>query len=137
MFKRTFVIILSGILLSTTLCIQSASAQTGRDTRLTEKTRATVQKLGVGREARVEVKLQDNTKLKGYVSAAEGGSFTVTDSKTGTSQTVAYTDVTQVKKPGGGLSTRALVIISAAAVAAVIVAVTVVKPVVCDGGAGC
>jgi hypothetical protein len=50
---------------------------------------------------------------------------------------VAYADVKEVKKPGGGLSTRTWVIIGAAAVAAVIVGVTVIKPVVCDGGAGC
>lgn len=40
-----------------------------------------------------------------------------------------------MKKPGGGLSTRTWVIIGAAAAAAVIVGVTVIKPVLCDGGA--
>ncbi len=102
-----------------------------------EMMRAAAQKLGVGRGARVEAKLRDNTKVKGYVSAAGEDSFIVTDPKTGATQTVAYADVTQVKKPGGGLSTRTWVIIGAAAAAAVIVGVTVVKPVLCDGGAGC
>jgi hypothetical protein len=81
--------------------------------------------------------LRDNTKVKGFISATGEDSFIVTDSKTGMPQTVAYSDVNQVKKLDGGLSTRTLVIIGAAAIAAVIVGVTVIKPVVCDGGAGC
>jgi hypothetical protein len=100
-----------------------------------EKSRATVQKIGLGREARVEVKLRDQTKVKGYVSGAEEDSFTVTDAKTGTSQTVRYAEVASVKKPGHGLSTATWVIIGAATAAAIIIGVTVVKPVVCDGGA--
>ena len=45
-------------------------------------------------------------------------------------------DVMQVKKSGGGLSTRALVIIGAVAVAAVVIGI-IVKPALCDGGAAC
>jgi hypothetical protein len=136
MFSRTFAIMLSGVLLSVSLGLQSARAQTGRDAGADEA-RAKVQKMGVGRDARVEVRLRDNTKVKGYVSAAERDSFTVTDSKTGATRAVTYAEVTHVKKPGGGLSTRGWVIIGAAAVAAVIVGVTVIEPVLCDGGAGC
>jgi hypothetical protein len=128
---------LSGILMLTAFGLPSAHAQSSADARFAEKTRAQVQRLGVGRDARAEIKLRDETKLKGYVSAADGDSFTLTDAKTGASQRVAYADVAQVKKPGGGISTRTWAIIGAAAVAAVIVGVTVVKPVVCDGGAGC
>ena len=138
MLKRTFAIMLSGILTFTAFGLQGVRAQTGEDAQLAERSRARVQKLGVGRDARVEVKLRDNTRLKGYVSAAGEDSFTVTDSKTGASQMVAYTDVAQVKKPGGGgPSMRTWAIIGGAAVAAVIVGVTVIKPVLCDGGAGC
>jgi hypothetical protein len=105
------------------------------DTQATEKSRATVQKIGLGRDARVEVKLHDQTKIKGYVSAAEEDFFTVTDAKTGKSQTVRYAEVASVKKPGHGLSTATWVIIGAVATAAIVIGVTVVKPVVCDGGA--
>lgn len=140
MFRRTFNVALSGILLFTALATQPARAQTATDTRA-EQARATVRQVGVGREARIEIKLRDNTKLKGYVSAGGEDSFTVVDSKTGTPRTILYTDVAQLKKSGGGggggLSTRTLVIIGAVAVAAVVIAVTVIKPVVCDGGAGC
>jgi hypothetical protein len=94
--------------------------------------------VGVGRDARVEIKLRDHTKLKGYVGEAAEDSFTLIDAKTSAPRTIPYADVEQLKKPGsGGISTRTWVIIGAAAVAAVVIGVTVIKPVVCDGGAGC
>lgn len=128
---------ISGILWSSALGYQPARAQAQEATRSAEKARATVQSLGVSPRRRVEVKLQDGTKLKGSISAAGEDTFTVTDVKTGAPRTVAYADVARVKEPGGGLSVRAWVIIGAAAAAAVIVAVTVIEPVLCDGGAGC
>ena len=124
---------LSGMLLSTAFGFHAVRAQTATDTQAIEKTRAKVQRIGVGRDARVEVTLRDNTKLKGYISAAGQDSFTVTDRKTGTSQTIAFVDAAQVKKQGGGLSTRGWIIIGGAATAIVIVALTVVKPILCDG----
>ena len=114
-----------------------ARAQAPGADRAAEETRATVQRLGAGPKARVEVRLKDGSKFSGSVSAAGEDTFTVTDSKTGAPRTVAYADVARVKKPGGGLSPRTWVIIGAAAVAAVIVGVTVIEPVLCDGGAGC
>ncbi len=137
MQRRIFAMMLTGILLFTALGFQSVGAQTGTDMQRAAQTRTKVDKLGVGRDARVEVKLRDNTKLKGYVSAASADSFTVTDAKTGAAQTLAYADVMQVKKPGSGVSARTWIILGAVATAAVIVGVTVIKPVVCDGGAGC
>jgi hypothetical protein len=134
MIRRRFTLILSGIIIFAALGLETVQAQTGKETQLALETRARVQKLGQGRDARVEVKLRDNTKLKGYISEAGQDSFTVTEAKTGAAQRVAYADVAQVKKPGSGLSKRAWIIIGAAAVAAVIVGI-VVKPAVCDGGA--
>jgi hypothetical protein len=132
--RRTLAITISGILLAAALGFQPARAQTEQNAQAAGKARASVQKLGLGRNARVEVKLRDNTKLKGYISAAEQDSFTVTDSKTGDAKTVAYADVSNVKKSGGGLSTRTWLIIGGAAVAAVVVGI-IVKPAVCNGGA--
>jgi hypothetical protein len=135
MFRRTLAIMLA-VLLTTAFGIQAGQAQAGKGSEA-ERARAKVQKIGVGREARVEVKLRDNSKVKGYISATGGDSFTVADSKTATTQTLAYADVMEVKKPGNALSTRTLIILGAVAVTAIIVGVTVIKPVVCDGGAGC
>jgi len=137
MFRRALAVMISGILVSSAIGYQPARAQTPEATRAAEETRATVQRLGVGTKTRVEVRMQDGTKLRGSISAAGEDTFTITDSKTGAPRTVAYADVARVKQPGGGLSARTWVIIGAAAVAAVIVGVTVIEPVLCDGGAGC
>ncbi len=128
---------LSGLLLSTTFAAQAVQAKTGKDASPAEQARAKVRKMGVGQKSRVEVKLRDNTKLKGYISAEEEESFTVTDSKTGATTNVSYTDVAQLKKSGGGPSALTWAIIGGSAAAAIIVGVTVLYPVLCDGGAGC
>lgn len=135
MLRRALAIMISGILLSSALGHQPARAQEAA--RPAEKARVAVRKLGVGPKSRVEVRLQDGTRLKGSISEAGEESFTITDSKTGAARTVAYADVARVNKPEGGLSTRSWVIIGAVAAAAVIVGVTVIHPVLCDGGAGC
>lgn len=134
MLKRTVAIIISGILISTALGFQLVHAQTAKAAQFTEKARADVLRRGTGTDARVEVKLRDNSKVKGYISEAGQDSFTVTDSKTGTSKTLNYADVSQVKKQGGGLSTRTWIILGAVAAAVVVVGIAV-KPAVCDGGA--
>jgi hypothetical protein len=128
--------ILSGILISAIFGSQVVSAKAGTTAaQRAAEARAKVLQMGVGMKSRVEVKLRDDSKLKGFVSAATDDSFTVTDSKTGASQTVSYTDVAQVKKSGGGLSTRSKLLIGAAAAAGVIVTWIIVKPALCDGGA--
>jgi hypothetical protein len=137
MLRRALAIMISGILWCLALGYQSAGAQSQEATRSAEKARATVQKLGVDAQRRVEVKLNDGTKLKGSISAAGDDTFTLTDAKTGAPRAVAYVDVAGVKKSGGGLSVRTWVIIGAAVATAVIVGVTVVEPILCDGGAGC
>jgi hypothetical protein len=137
LFRKILVLMLSGILLSCPFGFESAAAQTGNDNQVADKARNSVQKLGLGRDARVEVKLRDNTKLEGYVSAAEQDSFTVTVPKTGASRTVAYADTEHVKKPRRGLKPGTWAIIGAAAAAVVIVGVTVIRPRYCNEGHTC
>lgn len=134
MFKRTFAVFISGMILATSIAFQSVQAQGGSDTEAAAKARLKVEKLGLGPDARVEVKLLDGTKLKGYVSAKEQDSFTVTDRKTSASSVVRYAEVGEVKKSGGGLSTKSWVIIGSA-IAGAVVTWIIIKPVLCDGGA--
>ena len=134
MFRRTFAIMLSGLLLLTAFGYQGAGAQSLRDQRATEKAKSKVLKMGVGVNARVEVKLRNNTQLKGYISDADQDSFTVVESKTGSSKTVSYADTSSVKKAGSGLSAKTWIILGAAAVGAAVTWVAI-KPVLCDGGA--
>jgi sRNA-binding regulator protein Hfq len=134
MLKKSIAIMFSLLLLLTATNFQSTHAQAGAETQRAEKARASVARRGTGKDARVEVTLLNNTKLKGYISEAGNDSFTVIDRKTGASQVVAYTDVSQVKKSGGGLSTKTLIILGAVA-AGVIITAIIVKPAFCDGGA--
>jgi len=79
----------------------SIAAQTNQDTSRVEKIKGDVAKRGAGKKARVKVRLQNGSKLKGYITQAGDESFTLTDSKTKQDTTMAYRDVTQVKKQGG------------------------------------
>ena len=133
MNKRILVSILLVTLLSTSAGLQSAAAQTG-DSASAARARAKVESIGLGRNSKVEVKLQDGTKLKGYLSAKEQDSFTVTDSKTGATSPVRYAEVVELKKAGGGFSSKTWIIVGAAA-AGTVATWFIIKPVLCDGGA--
>jgi hypothetical protein len=135
LFKKTLAIMLAGLLLATNFGTQPVQADTVDDAQLAAKARNSILKIGTGEKARVEVKLRDETKLKGYVSQTGADSFTLTDAKTGASQVVAYSEVARVKKWGGGLSTMTKVLIGGAVAAGAIIGWHVVKPALCDGGA--
>ena len=87
------------------LNVLPASAQSGARKQREElsKIRSEVAKRGVGPKAKVKVTLLDDTKLQGYISESSGDSFTVTDTQTGGSTIVLYSQVKRLK--GGGLST--------------------------------
>jgi hypothetical protein len=110
MFKRCMALIL-GCSLLLLLSAPAAAAKSKEEKRalLVEKVRAGILTLGVGRDARVEIRLQNRTRLTGYVSEVKDDSFTISNSKTGTATTVAYSDVTAVK--GHNLSTGAKIAI--------------------------
>ncbi|MGH9871175.1 MAG: hypothetical protein ACRD9S_01775 [Pyrinomonadaceae bacterium] len=134
MFRRTFAMMLSGLLLLTAFGFQGAGAQSLPDQQATEKIRSKVLKMGVGTNARVEVKLRDNTQFRGYISDAGQDSFTVVERGTGFNKTVSYADTQSVKKAGSGVSAKTLIILGAVAAGAAVTWV-IVKPALCDGGA--
>jgi hypothetical protein len=74
-----------------------AGAQVVEQTRNVEKVKENIRKLGVGEAARVEVKLLDGRKLKGYLREAGEDNFTVVDAKTGAATTATYAEVRHVK----------------------------------------
>jgi hypothetical protein len=129
MLKRTFAVILSAILIS--LSSVGAGAQTVG--AAAERARATVARLGTGETAKVEVKLADNTKVKGYVSEAGADSFKVMDAQTGALRTFNYADVAQVKKRGGGISNTTKAIIWGGVAAGAIITLYTVRGAFCDG----
>jgi hypothetical protein len=102
MLKRLFSIGLVVLLFhaGNSLLIQDVARAVQGDAAA-EKVKTSVAKRGTGPKAKVNVKLKDNTKLKGYITQAGSDSFTVADSNTGQTRTLAYADVAEVRKPGG------------------------------------
>lgn len=134
MIKKQLAVLISIALLAITLTFPGAtSAQTTTAFGAVQKTRFDIQKLGVNRDKKIEVKLRDNTKVKGYITAVDQDTFTVSDSKTGAVQTLSYAEVSSVKKAGGA-SIKPWLILGAVA-AGVGITWAIVKPAVCDGGA--
>ena len=68
-----------------------------KEAKFAAKVKADIAKLGTGPEARIEVKLRDKTKLKGYVGEAGEDSFVIVDDRTGTHARVPYPQVKQAK----------------------------------------
>lgn len=123
---------LAGFVLLSAFGIQRAGAQTSD--QATEKIKSKVQKIGVGTNAKVEVKLRDNTQMKGYITESNQDSFTMFDKYSGSNKTISYADATSVKKGGSAFSAKSLIIIGAVAAGAAVTWIAV-KPVLCDGGA--
>ena len=125
MIKKCLSVTLLGLmLLFTNLQSIKAQTNTGNNTAAVEKIKANVTKRGTGEKARVNVKMLNGTKMKGFISQVGEDSFTLTDSKTKQTSTLAYSDVAQVKKQG--LSTTSKILIGVGvgvAVTAVVLAV--------------
>ena len=106
MFKKVLCLGLVGVLLSLAGAGRVyAGSKEEKAIRFAEKVKAGISKLGTGAEARIEVRLRDKTKLKGYVSEAGEDSFLIVDEKTSATSRVTYSQVKQVK--GKNLSTAA------------------------------
>jgi hypothetical protein len=87
----------------------AASSKAEKEARFAGKVKQGIEKLGSGSNTRVEVKLRDKTRFKGYISEVSENGFVVTDLKTGASNNVAYADVKQIK--GNNMSTGAKIAI--------------------------
>lgn len=100
MLKKILSLALAGSLMAAASARPVSAAtlsKAEKEARFVEKVKAGIAQLGTGTEARVEVKLRDKTKLKGYISEASAEQFTVVDAKTGIATIVAYPQVKQVK----------------------------------------
>jgi hypothetical protein len=86
-----------------------------------EKIKADIATLGTGTYAKIEVKLFDKTKLKGYITEVKTDSFTLMNEKTGATNEVSYPQVKQVK--GNNLSTGVKIAIGVGILVVVVVLV--------------
>ena len=96
MFRKYVSLTLVGLLLNLTF-YSTAMANTEKDAKFAEKVKANINKLGTGKDAKVEIKLKDGTKLKGYVSEVKDSGFVLTNEDTGISNEIPYLQVKQVK----------------------------------------
>ena len=103
MYMKITALVLAALLLNLT-CPSRAFANNSP-----EKVKTEIAKLGTGPDARVEIKLRDKTKLKGYISEVGDQSFAVVDKKTRSTTTVTFAQIKQVK--GNNLSTGAAIAI--------------------------
>ena len=87
-----------------------ASSREEKEAKLAGVMKAGIVKLGTGPAARVEVKLRNKTKLKGYIQEIAEDHFVVIDDRTGAATEVSYPQVKQVK--GNNLSDGAKVAIA-------------------------
>ena len=110
-------IVVIGLLISLFFNISvPASPNPDRSSKFAAKARREITKLGTGPDARISVKLWDNTKLSGYVKATDEEGFVVVD-KTGAATKVPYSQAKKIK--GNNLNTG--VVIGLAAVAFIII----------------
>jgi len=94
------------------LCVGSSEAISNKEkeAKLAADVKSQITKLGTGSAARIEIKLRDKTKLKGYVQEIAEDHFVVIDDETGAATKIAYPQVKQVK--GNNLSTGAKIAIT-------------------------
>ncbi len=104
MFKKYLVLGLTVLVINLFLSPTVFAGTAGeKESKLAEKVKTNIAKLGTGKDAQVEIKLRDKTKLKGYISELKESSFVVVDAKTGNASEVPYSNAKQVK--GNNLST--------------------------------
>jgi len=110
------------------------SAQTNTENKDSSiaKVKAKVTKRSTAKNTYIKVKMLDGKKLSGDITQAGEDSFTLTDSQTKQSTSIAYRDVAQVK--GKGLSTTSKILIGVLAGAAAIVLTIVLIPICNEGG---
>jgi hypothetical protein len=133
MFRR----MLAVALLVTTLATSALAG--GPDAKDEDKARAhaakvreEVSRLGVGPDARVEVRLRDKTKRKGYVKETTADGFVVRDPKTGQDSAVAFAEVSRVN--GRNLSTGVKIAIWAGVGVGAVLGVMVLWVLIAYGG---
>ena len=104
MFKKYLTLSLTFLIINLSLSAAVfAETNAEKEAKFAEKIKTNITKLGTGTNAKVEVKLRDGTKLKGYVSQIGEDSFVVTGDKTGVSTNIPYPNARQVR--GNNLST--------------------------------
>jgi len=113
--------LLAVLLLLAPLSQLTATGQTQSSS--VEKARSHVAKLGVGSKARATIKLNNGTKVKGYVYSAGDEDFVIRDRNTDAPTTVRYAEVKSVDDNRGHSVARNILIVVGIGAAVTIAAV--------------
>lgn len=105
--NKRLILLLVSIALVFFSCVGTcvASSREEKEAKLAADVKSGINKLGTGPAARVELKLRDKTKIKGYIQDIADDHFIVVDDRTGDTTPIAYPQVKQIK--GNNLSTGA------------------------------
>jgi hypothetical protein len=93
MLKKCLSLLLVGLLIQITGLAALAKSGPEKEAQRIEKIRAAILSLGVGPDARIRVKLKDDSKLEGSIKEVADDHFVITDARTGTDTSVAYPQV--------------------------------------------
>ena len=110
-------------LLAALLLLAPASHAFGQSQTSIDKTKSKVAKLGVGSKARATIKLNDGSKVKGYVYSAGDEDFVIRNRETDAPTTIRYADVKSVDDNRGHSVARNVLIIVGIGAAVTIAAV--------------
>jgi small nuclear ribonucleoprotein (snRNP)-like protein len=89
----------------------------------TAKIRTQLMKLGVGEQAKIEIKLKNGSKLRGYIQEVKENDFTVIDEATNSSVTVPYPQVQKAKGHNLNAGTKILIVVGILILVGVLVGV--------------
>jgi len=113
------------LLITVNSSLISAQITTDKDLSSAVKIKEKIAKRGTGKNKRIEVKMQNGTKLKGYISQAGEDSFTLVDSKTTQSSVIAYSEIAKIKNRLSKGDKIALGIVTAGVATAAIVLISI------------
>ena len=94
MLKKYSVFLLIGLIINLTFCGFVFAQDT--ETRAAEKAKVKVAKLGIGGKL-IEVKFNDKTKIKGYITEIKEDSFVLVSKKNGASTNISYDKVKNIQ----------------------------------------
>lgn len=109
MLKKCLTLTLIVLVCHFSVSLVVAETQAEKDAQRIAKVKSDIARRSVGERERVTIKLRNGSKLKGHIYQAGENDFTIRESESGTTTTVAYSDVAEVK--GKGLSTERKILI--------------------------
>lgn len=114
MLKKIMVVVLVGLI--TNIAVFAAGSGKNKQDDAA-KVRAEITKLGIGRDAKITVKLKNGKKIKGHVSETKADGFVVTDKK-GIQTEIGFSEVRQAK--GQNMSLGVSILITAAVIGGIV-----------------